>query len=124
VSMKKSFTLFAVCSCLALTGAPLTGEETLTVKVTPAAALAPAFVRVRATVGLHDDNRALVIIAESDDFYTSSEIPLNGRHAPRVSVVEYPNLPMGFYRVTGILIGPRGQRAIASQRVNVTGSGW
>jgi hypothetical protein len=112
---------FSVCAWLTLTGTPLTGEEALTVKVTPLVALAPAFVRIRATIGAHDDNRALVIVAESEDFYTSSEIPLDGRHAPRVSVVEFPSLPTGFYDVTGILIGPRGPRATASQRINLVG---
>jgi hypothetical protein len=111
--------MFGACAWLTLTGTPLTGEEALTVRVTPAVALAPAFVRVWATIGARDDNRALVIVAESEDFYTSSEIPLDGRHAPRVSVVEFPSLPTGLYDVTGILIGPRGPRATASQRVNL-----
>jgi hypothetical protein len=117
----KILIMFGVCACLTLTGTPLIGEEALTIKVTPAVALAPAFVRIRATVGAHDDNRALVIVAESEDFYTSSEIHLDGRHAPRVSVVEFPSLPTGLYDVTVILFGPRGPRARASQRVNLIG---
>ena len=75
--------VFLIISC------PLNAGERLTLGVSPPVAFAPATVMVRATVEANPDNRAIQIVAESQDFYRSSEIPLDGDRAPRTSVVEY-----------------------------------
>jgi hypothetical protein len=43
----------------------LQGGEVLTLRVTPTHAVAPAFIRVIASVESHEDNRALEVVAES-----------------------------------------------------------
>src|SRR5439155_24965013 len=71
--------------------------ECLTMKVSPRQALAPVNLRVSVRIEPSADNRALTIVAETSDFYRSSQIQLEGDRAPRVVSVEYPNVPGGEY---------------------------
>jgi len=103
---------------------PLGAGERLTLKVSPAVSFAPANLAVRATVPLDADNRAIEIVAESQDFYRSSEIELEGDKVPRTSLFEFRSLPPGTYEVRANLLGANGQsRALIRQQVNVLASG-
>jgi hypothetical protein len=73
----------------------------LTMTVAPYLAFAPADLRVRVDVPRSSQNRTLVIVAESDEFYRSSEMPLEGEDAPRVIEVQFRSLPNGQYSVLG-----------------------
>jgi hypothetical protein len=102
--------------CL-LTAAPaLNSSERLNMHVPPTVAYAPAFLTVSITVPADDKNRSLQVIAESPDFYRSSEIPLEGRNAPALSVFTFRDLPPGLYSMTGVLTGANGTLA-TTQRV-------
>ena len=120
--MKVGAALFGI---LMLVGArPLGAGERMTLKVSPAVAFAPANLIVRATIPADADNRAVQIVAESDDFYRSSQIQLEGESAPRTSMFEFRSLPPGNYEVRALLLGSGGQqRAFARQQVNVIPSG-
>ena len=108
-----------------LIGAPLLGAgERMTLKVSPAVAFAPANLVVRATIPADADNRAVEIVAESDDFYRSSQIQLEGEKAARISLFEFRSLPPGTYQVRANLLGADGRsRAMIRQQVNVIASG-
>lgn len=106
-------------AALALWLIPIAGGEPLRIRVTPTVAQPPAVVTVRADVEAHDDNRSLEITAESDHFFTSSRVPLEGRRGPRFSEVHFDNLPQGTYTVKVILMGPLGQRAAETRSVIV-----
>ena len=82
-------------------------------------ALAPAYLHVRTIIEADADNRHLEIVAESDDFYSSSQIQLDGARAPRVATFLFRALPSGVYKVTGTLFGTDGERATAWQTVSV-----
>ena len=70
------------------------------------------------------DNRAVAIVAESDDFYRSSEIQLDGDHAPRTSTFEFRSLPSGTYQVKAMLTGAGSEpRAALRQQVRVIANG-
>jgi hypothetical protein len=102
---------------------PAGAGEKLELKVSPAVAFAPANLVVRAMVASDAKNRAIAIVAESDDFYRSSEIQLDGDRAPRTSTIEFRSLPPGTYEVRALLIGAGGeQRAALRQQVNVISS--
>ena len=73
----------------------------MTMTVAPYLAFAPADLRVRVDVPRSSQNRTLVIVAESDEFYRSSEMPLEGEDAPRVIEVQFRSLPNGQYSVLG-----------------------
>ena len=94
--------------------------DRLTLRVSPAVAFAPANMVVRASIAADADNRTIEIIAESDTFYRSSQVPLDGDRAPRTSLFEFRSLPPGIYEVKGILRGSAGhERAMVRQSINV-----
>jgi len=103
---------------------PVGAGERMTMKVSPAVAFAPANLVVRTTVEADADNRSIEIVAESPDFYRSSEMQLEGDKAARTTTFEFRSLPPGTYEVRAKLIGPGGQaRAAVRQQVNVMASG-
>ena len=103
---------------------PLGAGERMTIKVSPAVAFAPANLIVRAMIVADADNRAVEITAESQDFYRSSTVQLDGDKAARTSNFEFHSLPPGTYEVRANLLGSRGeQRATVRQQVNVIATG-
>jgi uncharacterized protein (DUF2141 family) len=69
--------------------------------VAPSISFAPAELRVRLDVMPSARNRSLVVVAESEDFYRSSEMPLDAEEAPRSVTVQFRGLPRGEYAVSG-----------------------
>jgi hypothetical protein len=113
-----------VLICVAAIGVPLEAGEPLTMRLTPATvAREPAVLRIRMTIEADTDNRALEIVAESEDFYRSASIQLDGATAPRLNVVEFKSLPTGLYEVTSVLIGSQGERATVSRSFRVSPAG-
>ena len=109
---------------VASTTLPVGAGERITLKVSPAVAFAPANLVVRATVEADADNRAIEIVAESTNFYRSSEIQLEGDKAARTNTFEFRSLPPGTYEVRAKLLSASGQtRAAVRQQVNVIASG-
>ena len=105
-------------------GSPLVARPTIEVHVSPMVAPAPATLRIRVTVPPNADNRVVAIAADSDAFFRSSEVALEGEKAPRNVMVEYRNLPSGVYEVRGVLVDARGKEvAVARSTVTVTGIG-
>ena len=101
-------------------GAP----ERLSMKASPAVSFAPANLVVRAMIEADADNRFVEIVAESADFYRSSQVQLEGETAPRTNQFEFRSLPPGTYEVRALLIGADGQpRAQVRQTVNVIAGG-
>jgi len=120
--MKVRAALFGILTLTATM--PLGAGERLALKVSPAVSFAPANLVVRATVPVDADNRAIEIVAESEDFYRSSEIQLEGDRAARTTMFEFRSLPPGTYEVRANLFGSNGQsRALIRQQVNVLASG-
>ena len=122
--MKARIALLGVLTCTAAMPVGAREPEPLMLRVSPAVAFAPANLVVRATIVANESNRAVEIIAESEDFYRSSEIQLEGDRAPRTSMFEFRSLPPGTYEVRAVLRGTRGEeRATARQQINVMSSG-
>jgi hypothetical protein len=88
----------------------LNATERLTMVVSPSKAMAPATIRIRLGVSPAPENRVLDVVADSGDFYRSSQISLDGERAPHTIVVEFPNLPGGAYVVNGTLRDASGHR--------------
>ena len=94
--------------------------ERVSLRVSPTVAMAPASLRVRATVEPADENRSIQIIAESDEFYRSSEVSLDGGRAARTNLFEFRGLPAGAYQVRAILKGVSGKElASTNTPVNI-----
>jgi hypothetical protein len=111
-------------AALLLPPPPAGSEGVMDLKVSPAVSLEPAYVTVRVTVVADPENRSLEVVAEAPEFRRSSQIPLDGQRAPRVSTFEFRALPTGIYEVTGTLVGDRGPRArVARTLVVAAGRG-
>ena len=91
----------------------LGGAQPLRMRVTPLMSIAPGNLTVRINLESADENRLLRVVAESDDFYRASEVPLNGASAAPVTVFEFRNLPRGNYQISSALVGVQGLRATA-----------
>jgi hypothetical protein len=112
---------YRLCGVVVLLSAPIgaaTGDR-LTMRVTPLVAFAPAYLIVQTRIEADDRNRSIEIVAESRDFYRSSEIPLDGDKAPRSSRFEFRGLPGGRYTVAAVLKGTNEVLALTHQEVNV-----
>jgi hypothetical protein len=101
---------------------PLGANDRLSLKVSPAVSFAPANLVIRAMVSADDNNRFIEIRAESDDFYRSSQIQLEGKKAPRTTLVYFRSLPGGAYHVSATLKDASGrQRAYVQSNITVIG---
>ena len=117
------FRMFLVGLLVASAGA-LGANAPLSMKASPAVALAPADLTMRATVVPNSRNRLLQIIAESDDYYRSSEIQLDGERAPRTTQVHFRSVPGGVFQVSALLKGEGGEElAFAQDNVTVVAAG-
>ncbi len=92
-------TIAVVFGLALLATATIGGDERLKIHVSNSTKLAPAEILIQAIVEPESDNAALEVIAESEDFYRSSTLSLDGTHAPRVSSVCFRQMPAGFYEV-------------------------
>jgi hypothetical protein len=72
----------------------------LTVRVSPLVRLTRGDARGVVTVPRHADNRMLRVVLESEDYYTLSELPLDGEDAAQNHLLYWRDLPPGSYRVT------------------------
>ena len=103
------FGLFVVASSSLGAGAGLDVQA-------PPLMLARGHLVVEATVEPDSANRAIQVVAESSDWYRSSEIQLNGATAPRRSTFEFKDLPSGSYEIRVVLLGSDGQERAAVVR--------
>jgi len=110
-------TLVIISVAVCLSGAARSAER-LSLSVSPAIAVAPADLVVKATIEVSPANRAIEVVAESSDFYRSSEMPLDGARAPRVARFRFRSLPGGAYVVTARLKGS-GDELLAETRQQV-----
>ena len=60
---------------------------------------APATIPITIAVEPGESNRALTVEMDSDDFYRSSTIDLDGKNEKRLHMVEFKSLPAGEYVV-------------------------
>ena len=120
--MKRWSIVLVVSSVLSLAPDSSNAFDGLRFNLSPGVALAPANVNVRARVDRDADNRGLEIAAESDEFFRSSYIALDGDRAPVVTELSFKGLPSGQYRVSVVLHGSHGVRSSVSKPLMILGS--
>ena len=86
----------------------------LTVRVAPLVRLTRGDARGVVIVPRNADNRLLRVILESEDYYTLSEIQLDGGDAPQSHVLNWRDLPPGSYSVIVRVYGTTGLRESTS----------
>ena len=104
--------------------APVGGAESLQIKVSPMQSFAPANLYVRLSIEPNANNRVVSIVAESEEYFRSSEVALEGDQGPRTVIVQFRSVPGGQYEVRGTVGDAMGnQVANARQSVFVLPSG-
>jgi hypothetical protein len=88
-------------------------------RVFPPLAQAPSDVLVQAFIEPHARNRLVELVIDSDAFFSSSTVELDGEHAPRTKEVKFRRLPAGTYEVRVTLIGTDGARGTAVQHISL-----
>jgi hypothetical protein len=53
------------------------------------------------------ENQWMKVTAESEVYYSSSEMELEGEYSPRVKVIRFRGVPAGWYEVTGTVFDHR-----------------
>jgi hypothetical protein len=115
--MREALMLFAV---LSLTAISANGGEQVKVAASPLVSFAPSNVRIQVRIVPSDENRGLEVVAESGEFYRSSQAQLEGATAPAAMMFEFRDLPGGDYHVYGVLIDSAGgRRGLAHQTLRV-----
>jgi hypothetical protein len=97
-------------------------ENRLRIEVSPRISSAPAALTIRAWVTPDAGNRALQVVADSDSFYRSSMVPLDGANAALITETIFKGLPGGEYEVSVALVAANGGRTVDKREVKVTSS--
>ena len=116
--MKRFFLVTLLLAIVAIAPS-LTGSQRVAVRVSPIVAMEPAALTIRATVEPSDENRKLSLTLDSETYSTTSVIPLEGRNASRLNVVEIRDVPSGLYEVRAVLSGASGPLASTIQLVKI-----
>ena len=91
----------------------LGASERLSMAVSPAQSFAPTNLTIHVRLIPDDGNRAVEVVAESDQHYRSSRIQLDGAEAPRTIAFEFRNVPGGNYDVKAALLNGAGKERTA-----------
>ena len=106
--MKLRICIFALSVLPAL---PLNATtERLEIAVSPHHSFAPASLMVRVHVPADVSNRMLEVVAESANYYRSSQMQLEGVDTPATRLLEFRDVPGGDYDVQAILTDNTGRR--------------
>ena len=97
-------------------------ENRLRIEVSPRIGAAPAAVRIRSYVTPDPANRALQVVADSDGFYRSSIVPLDGANAALITETIFRDLPGGEYEVSVWLVAANRERIVDKREVKITSS--
>jgi hypothetical protein len=109
---------------LALSAATLgAAGDPVSVRVNPTVSVAPTVLAIRVRVVPQPENRALEIVVDSENFYRSSRVELDGDRAPIVNTLRIGSVPAGEYEVTATVIGSDGKRgSMARAQAEVMGT--
>ena len=113
----------AVLASLLLATPTLGAEDALLLRVSPKVSNAPAAVVITVTVARNEKNRKLVVEDDSESYYRSSEVNLEGENAARTHRLVFRGLTPGEHRIRAVVHGTGGFRATAWETVLVIGAG-
>ncbi len=116
-------------STAALAGAPTRAavaqagkpDGDVTLRLTPRFVSAPGYLRSLIRVVPNAENRVMRVSIDSDAYYRSSDIQLDGESAPMNHFVDFKGVPAGKYELTVEVIGQTGTRAMRRLDFQVLG---
>jgi hypothetical protein len=86
-------------------------ESPITVHVSPAVAIEGSAVQATVRVVPNSDNRLLRIMVDSENYFRSSDVELNGDDAATTHYLALNSLPAGEYSFVAVVYGTHGERA-------------
>jgi hypothetical protein len=98
------------------TALPLGAAERVTMTVSPMTSFAPSDVVVRVHVAPNAANRAVVIVADSGDYFRSSVFQLEGESGPPMIVLELRSVPGGDYEIRAAVVDAAGHELGSVQK--------
>ena len=105
---------------LALAATGPKAQEPVRIAASPTFAFAPALLRVRVRVEPNAANRTLTITADSDGYYRSSLMELEGDTSEKTFFVEFKRVPAGQYQLSAVVRNGSGENlAVATQGVSI-----
>ena len=105
---------------LALAATGPKAQEPVRIAASPTFAFAPALLRVRVRVEPNAANRTLTITADSDGYYRSSLLELEGDTSEKTFFVEFKRVPAGQYQLSAVVRNGSGKDvAVATQGVSI-----
>ena len=121
---RRSIALISLTAILALSGTTRgDARDVVEIRLHGRYLIEPATVRILVAVEPDAENRALLIEADGDQLYRSSELALTGATDKRLHSIEFRNLPAGAYTLRAQVKSSHDIRGSASQDLIVTGSG-
>ena len=118
MAMKRLF-LIAVLLAVAVFAPPVAGSQRVAIRVSPAVAMEPALLTIRASVEPSDENRKLSVMVDSEGYRSTSDIPLEGRNSARLNVLEIRDVPSGLYEIRAVVSSSSGPVATTMQLVKI-----
>ena len=115
--MKRPTILLAALA-LILTTVRADALDPVRIAVSPLHAMAPATLFVRVSVAPNDRNRTLEVVAESENYFRSSEMDLEGKDGPALVTLEFHQVPSGTYGLEAV-VTDGGRRLLASSHCEV-----
>ena len=95
--------------------------DQVTLRLTTRIVNAPGSLRSLVRVVPNAENRTLRVSIDSDGYYRSSDIQLDGDGAATSHFVEFKDVPAGMYQLTAEVIGQTGPRAVRHLDFRVLG---
>jgi hypothetical protein len=87
----------------------------ISLHVTPHQGFAPMTIRVQVRLIPVDTDRLLCVIVESQDYYSDSDLTMEGAQSPKLyPAVRYRDLPAGEYHIRASVGDGRTSRAVAT----------
>jgi hypothetical protein len=99
----------------AAAGTVTKAEEDVTLRLTPRFVSAPGYVRSQIRVSPNAENRVMRVSIDSDGYYRSSQIELEGDKAPMTHWVDFKGVPAGKYQFLVEVLGPGGTARVTRQ---------
>jgi hypothetical protein len=96
-------------------------QDELSVRLPSFVPSSASLVRAVVWIPRDGDNRVLRITLDSETFYRSSDVPLEGERAPQSHTLVWHRLPPGSYAVTVELVGSMRVRQVVRRQLQVIG---
>ncbi len=114
------------CLCvlvLVLVVANANAGSKLTLQIRPTIALEPATVLVRTRVEADRLNRSMEVTADSEEYYRSSVVDMDGENAPTTDSFTFKNMPAGTYEIRVIVRDSAGEVRAVDKCTLIVASG-